>query len=605
METEHKMAESTMPQESLISYCSSCGKRLDTGAAFCKYCGTQVKFAESENLNEEKQINEKSSYIEAEIDGVMQSKTETVSKKKRQAGLFVTAIIATIVLSIVGILYFCVDKEDGGNIAYYSLPELSDAIIFAEIESPGFWGDETSIKIANAQNHLIDIGYINKHGFLVSEPQISRDGTIAARKGDMGEVHIYKNGVESIIPASVSYYYLSGSGEKIIYGSGEQDTYVWDVASEQSEVITESERAYGSSYNGYPLHVGVYGTDVKKLKTFGYITDMSLDGRYIYYNSPYDFGIVINGNEHRIYDYTNEDAYYSTRVIAHSSDYKEILFETSSGIYYFSLDLALKKADYRALRINAGVYNGEMLYSLEDMDAARTYGTRNRASHSITNNLYCLGGNGYLETVTIVRLSDNLELEEVISDVTSALYLSQDGTKLWCVSDGRAAFYDLLAESPQVHYCKGINIDRGEASIAMTSDGLRACFVGDDGVLWMCEADAAEEPEPIAENVIGVWCSAEDDFYFIIGDSAESWIENFGICGDLYMLNKEGELIFQFENVCKVCMTKSNMYILCSKTEEELDQPYELYYQDEDKYYILSDKVSYFSGVWGIYWGSY
>lgn len=604
MAEKQKMAESTMPQKSLINFCSSCGKRLDMGAAFCKYCGAQVKFSEGENQNEEKQINKKNSYISAETDGVMQSRTETVSKKKRQAGLYVTAIIVAIVLSIVGILYFCVGREeDGGNIASYSLPELPDAIIFREEEyevedrpdASGVYHYETeSIKIVDTQNKVIDIGYINENNYVSCEAQIGRDGTIAARMGDIGEVHIYKNGVESIIPAPVSYYYLSGSGEKIIYGSGERDTHVWDVASGQSEVITESERAWGSSYNGNPLHMGnFYGIDAKKLKTIsglGYIMDMSLDGRYIYYTNLFEFGIVVNGKEHRIYEYTDEDAYYSTHVIAHSSDYKEILFGTSSDIYYFSLDLALKKTDYRAQRINAGVYSGEMLYSLEDMDAARTYGTRNRASHSIINNLYCLGGNGYLETVTIVRLSDNLELEEVISDVTSALYLSQDGTKLWCVSDGRAAFYDLLEESPQVHYCKGINIDRGEAAIAITSDGLNACFIGDDGILWMCEASAVEKPKPIAENVIGVWCSAKDEFYIIIGDFAESQ------SGDLYTRNQEGELIFQFEKVCMVYMTKSNMYILCPKTELV---EYELYYQDEDKYYILSDKVS---DVYSIYW---
>lgn len=540
------------------------------------------------------------------------ARTEVKSKKLKLKILAAIFVLGAVIISIV---LFSVVKRSKENVdaIFYALPELPDMIGFYSEEKP-------NEQLIDTNNRLFEASMVGT--------QIGENGTIATQLKEGGDVEIYQNGIKNTIPSPVEYFYLSNNGRKIVYGASKEETFIWDVLSEKSKLISDETGARGISHDGNILYLNDtnnYGEFYSKGRNLswrvpGIIIGTSAGGKYNYCLGRNAFYLDISGAKGRIMDWPED--YSGAYIIAHSSDYTEILFRVKEDVYYYSVKNYPQEAEYVK-----GSGNG-YLFSLEDMAAGISLddwmdfwlphqvgavNSRNRSSHSILNNLYCLvKEEGETRSVSIVMLNSNKELVELIPDLVSNVCLSQDGKKMWCIAGGKAVFYDMAAKNPEVQYCTesyarmyystydnmdyridyGVYDDnvRGFVSIAMTADGSKMCFVGEDGKLWMCTPDTVDDPEPLMENALWVWCSSNDEFYVLTG-------ENLNESGDLYMINSEGDAIYQYSNVEDVYMTKSNVYLL---TEKENSSDHELYYKDNGKYRLLNSDVS---SMKKFYWG--
>lgn len=140
------------------------------------------------------------------------------------------------------------------------------------------------------------------------------------------------------------------------------------------------------------------------------------------------------------------------------------------------------------------------------------------------------------------------------------------------------------------------------APIAATSDGETACFIGDDGALWMCTPDTIQNPRRVTDNAFWVQCSADNEFFLMKGDFAEYFSGNF--C-DLYLIDTEGAINYQYGNVLDVYMTKDNVYIVVGKDSDHIyleDTICALYCKNESGYKLLYDDFSARS-VSMVWWG--
>lgn len=599
-------------------YCSKCGKLVEDGGRFCGFCGAPVAAKNPPQIP----TRTTGDMIKTEKDDtdISISDAAHIEPERKRAKKNVMLPIATVaVLVIVGVFLITntIGKNSANNVSEptYALPELPDALGVLSFD------DENRSVVGSKV-----IGTYSG-----SSAQIAENGTIAIQADDNEEVQIYKSDGMQIgtIPAPVAYFILCGSGEKIVYGPDNDITYVWDVSSGESELISEDYRAYGISYSGDTLDMDSYykleGQEPVYMQFYADILAMSPDGKYIYYRRNYYigseqyciFGVYIDGKDHELLSYP--DPNYFPYIIAVSSDYKDVVFGCRNDVYFYSVD----RANYIANRVD-GVNDGHLI-ALNNVMSDQPYGdtvyswlgrnnqdcwwyaTRPRTVNSVFDVPYCLlKEEKGVYSVSLVKLVD-MQIVELIPNITGNICLSADETKLWCVANGRLAFCDFSMDEPSVSYCDTTYVGTYDSygntpinrPIAMTSDGLTVCFVGYDGTLWMCTPETINTPTAVMSDTKLVKCSSDNIFYFVKCDDLSSYRGP----GELYMIDQNGQAIYQYGHVFDVHVTKSDVYIVV-ESEDEYEGPdpqYALYRKNKERYELLvnncSDTINY------IYWG--
>ncbi len=633
-------------------FCSNCGKQLEDGARFCKYCGASTSHLDTPVP----EPTDKSSIMRK--NHIAQEKPvadSTTVKTKARRGIILSVVLIAAIALVAGVFLArsmrgsgddsAISKSDSAASKSYALPELPDALTFYKYDENGnhsryFVEGQTLVTIPDNRQ----------------DAQLAEDGTMAMRHRDGGSVQVYRNGEQiGEIPEPVGYFYLSGSGKKIVYGTTEENSYLWDVSNGESTLVSDTYRSKGISYDGNMLDMGQYysrngGKPIWMY--FSYIRDMSPDGKYVYYGESYKntssdgteqnfsvFCVMIDGEKHELLSYSDPD--YYPFIIACSQDYREVLFAFKDDIYYFSIEEAAKTG-FEAQHV--GNVDEGILLSLNVVTTSNSLfagdgdvilewrsdwytgtargGYQYRNQKSIQNGVFCLlKEQDGIKSASLVRLVNN-QLVELIPNITGNICLSADETKLWCVADGRLTFCDLNSESPHAVYCDASYVraygENGEVAvsgeridewamrtvpIAITSDGETACFISVDGSLWMCTPDTIHNPQFITDGAFWVQCSADDMFYLMKGDSYE-YIQ--GIACDLYQISATGEMNYQYNDVFDMYMTKANVYISVGKGDGSYptDVSCALYCASDGGYRLICDDyfVDDISLCW---WGKY
>lgn len=528
--------------------------------------------------------------------------------------LFVTL---SAVLGLLVVSCGTADSTENEEAGHHSLPELPDCIAAISVADFGSGGymvvDEQNRKCGGAVGtQAWDLYDDLMYGGL----QVAEDGTIAIQREEYGEVYIYQNGVESVIPSPVEYFFLGESGNVIIYGKSDLDASRWDVSSGESRSISDKMRAVGIFDDGDIILLS--DEDRGYLSVNGSPQEcpggVFISGEYIYsvhsrWGSTCDTELYIfSGKWRKIMDWSTED-YSELYIVAHNAEQGEILFEfrPQKAYYYYSCQ------DGENIPRHIGSGNGRLMpldkfANYDDVMAWKNteyytgyyfpYDIPGNYIGSVLGNLYCMVRDDMAENdgFSIVELNENMELTEVIPDVNSNVFLSQDGRKLWCVSGTQLAYYDMSARKPKVQYCKkpcgmdmvdeknGITIAK---PFAAASDGSRVCFIGTDGTLWMCTPDTLESPKAVEiTDAAEVYCSAENEFYVLCRKPV-------GEPGDLYKVKRDGGCIKEYSGVVDVCMTKSNLYILAESENASLASAgyHELYVREGTGYRLLETQV--------------
>lgn len=509
------------------------------------------------------------------------------------------------------------DSAENEEVSYHSLPELPDCIAAISVADFGSGGyvvvDEQNRKCGGAVGtQAWDLYDDLMYGGL----QVAEDGTIAIQREEYGEVYIYHNGVESVIPAPVEYFFLGESGNVIIYGKSDLDASRWDVSSGESRSISDKMRAVRISGDGTIVslfdedhfYLSVKGNEPQKCPGGVFIS-----GEYIYsvhgtWGSTCDTELyTFSGEWQKIMDWSTED-YSDLHIVAHNAEQGEILFGfmPQKTYYYYScqdeenIPRHINSGNGRLMSLDkCAYYNAVMNWKWRNTGNALMYTVpEGYRSDLVLDNLYCLVRDDMAENdgFSIVRLDENMELTEVISDVNSNVFLSQDGRKLWCVSGTQLAYYDMSARKPKVQYCKepcGMDTFDEENGLtiakpfAAASDGSRVCFIGTDGTLWVCTPDTLERPKAVQiTDAAEVYCSAENEFYVLCRKAV-------GEPGDLYKVKGDGGYIKEYSGVVDVCMTKSNLYILAESENASLASAgyHKLYVREGTVYRLLQTQV--------------
>ncbi|MDE7247705.1 MAG: hypothetical protein K2N43_07435 [Lachnospiraceae bacterium] len=509
------------------------------------------------------------------------------------------------------------DSAENEGDGHHSLPALPDCIAVISVTDFGSGG----YVVVDAQNRKCgrevgtrawDLYDDLQYGRL----QVAEDGTIAIQREENGEVYIYQNGVESIIPAPVEYFFLGESGNVIIYGKSDLDAARWDVSGGESRNISDKMRAVRISGDGAIVslfdedywYLSVNGNEPQKCPGEVFISGQYIYGIYSIWGSTCDTELyTFSGEWRKIMDWSTEDFSYLD-IVAHNAEQGEILFGyiPQEAYYYYSC----RDGENVPTHISSG---NESLMSLDKFAyyyAVMDWKWRKTGSYlmytvpegyisdSVPDNLYCMVRDDMAENdgFSIVRLDENMELTEVISDVNSNVFRSQDGRKLWCISGTQIACYDMSARKPEVQYCKepcGMDTFDEESGLtiakpfAATSDGSKVCFIGVDGTLWMCTPDTLERPKAVGiTGAAEVYCSAEDEFFVLCRETE-------GRPGDLYKVKRDGECIKEYSGVVDVCITKSNLYILAENENASLASEgyHELYVREGTEYRLLQTQV--------------
>lgn len=599
-------------------FCSNCGKQLEDGVNFCKYCGAPTSHPETP-VSE--QAGTPGIKHEDRAVPVQPETTAKSTKTKVRRNVILPVALISVIVIIAGVFLARRMSGNGNDSAVdqsYAIPELPDSLGFYKYGGNGndpFYYVEGQA-LVTVPNNLRDF-------------QCAEDGTMAMQINGSG-VLIYREGVQiGEIPSPVEYFYLCGSGEKIVYGTNRENSYLWDISASKSSLISDKYDSWGISYDGSTLDLGQYYSKngQEPIWAGSNVAVMSPDGKYIYcsglrYTTVSDdvneyypsVSVLVNGTSHTIFEddsgFRDKDGWwYWPRFIAYSGDYKEILFYVYDDVFYYSADNGSEAQHVGKIKdghlgnllpLNqvatyTNIFSADRYSDVVSAWRSGSYGGSampHRPQKTLQNGVFCLlkEQNG-MKSVSIVRFADNA-LIELIPNVTGNICLSHDGTKLWCVADGRLVFCDLAAESPHAVYCDtayvraygdsgavGISgdINYGEygdyammtVPVVATSDGKTAYFVSVDGSLWMCTPDTIRNPQFITDNAFWAQCSAEDTIYLMKG---EPWAYFNGTFCDLYQVGSDGEISYLYSNVVDMYMTKTDAYISVAGTSD--DGPY-------------------------------
>lgn len=505
------------------------------------------------------------------------------------------------------------DSTENEEASRHTLPELPDCIAAISVADFGSGG----YVVVDAQNRKCG-GAVGTQAWDLYEDiqygglQVAEDGTIAIRRED--EVYIYHNGVESVVPASDEYFILSKSGNDVIYGKPNLDAFRWNVSSGKESLISDKMSAVKISDDGNivvlwdggdPFYLSVNGSEPQECPGDVFILGECIYSIYSIWGSTCDTELYTFSEEwQKIMDWSTED-FSQMEIVAYNAEQGEMLFGfmPQEEYYYYSgkdgedIPKQISVGNGRLMPLGTLAYYDSVILGKNVEYNFSSYIPGNYIG-SVLGNLYCMVRDDIAENegFSIVELDENMELTEVIPDVNSNVFLSQDGRKLWCVSGTQLAYYDMSARKPKVQYCKepcgmdtideqnGIAIAKPFAAV---SDGSRVCFIGTDGTLWMCTPDTLERPKAVEiTDAAEVYCSAENEFYVLCRGTE-------GKPGDLYKVKKDGGCLKEYSGVVDVCVTKSNLYILAESENASLASEgcHELYVREGTEYRLLQTQV--------------
>ena len=603
-------------------YCSRCGNKLGDGDAFCSNCGCPTTQMEKKNddgntleLMEQKVLKECPDGVmvkeqeQRQKMGIVQEEKAKRTKGSKQINKPQKYIFIAAFLFVVLVIVAYSSKIQRTlsplptNNNYYALPELPDNI--------SVWDLNTDNEILITDNNELIENIVNV--------SVAANGTIAYQTEEGGVVYIQGKELGKEISKSVKDFELSGSGSKIVY-STEDGIYVQDVTRKKGKKISNRwSNVENISYAGNVVGMNSWwdsgGTNYEQScfskdgaqaenSWDGSIAGISSDGKYIYYTKGrpedyMDFYIDIDGNEHKILTVLS-DQY--PNVVAYSNNYEEILFSAGNEIYYFS---AKDNSEFEAQYVD----------TIENRILLPININSNRQEHRIMNNFYLIEDDESEMPYSVVKLNEDLTLTTLFSGIpwngyntaSDTIHLSEDGTKLWCISQGTLAFCDLAKEDKVVSYgneplYSNVEIRTDVAnSLAVSSDGLKAYAIGADGTLLRFTPGSLNNPEIVDEGALYVYYASDDCFYVIKNESQDTY----DMVGDLYAIS-EGSLDLIHENVLEMYSTKNNQYFVEQPSEDSYNC--QLYYKDWSKYSengsewsVLREDVS--SGCEPHYWG--
>lgn len=572
-------------------FCSKCGNKLGEEDAFCSRCGRPVLRVEQPEIVKQAESIESDEQTAQVEQSEQTDKTDQTEKKATDKGtknekntkngfkkiIFITSIL---MLMMIGIAISTCFPKDDYNYVLPELPELPDNIM-VDVGS-----DENNYHpvLITDKNELIN----DARGVSVSE-----NGTIAYQTTEEGEVHVQKDGLESIIPAPVYFFKLSESGEKLVYRTDMDDESdvlcVWDVARKKSKQIC----------NMMAMNIMTYANEEDG--------GISSDASRIYYYENWDdhteIGVRINGSDKTISESLPPNTYPT--IITSCDDYREILFSCGTEIYYFSLE------------------NFELKHVKTLKDNETLYCCDGKITQSITDNIYehyTEDDTGYSSS-SVVWLDKDLAFATLVSDVEYVVRHPQNDKSFWCITGYLSwdeydeevyryglAYCELTKENDEASYYTNTTlysdiavIDGGETGlesiIAVSKDNSEAYVVGEDNTLWKFTPDTIENPIAIEQDVFYVYHNPENTFYAIKKDEDDErlyddWDEDYGEYDirdtyNLYAISEDDTLQLEYENVDIMCCTQKNQYFL-ARTSEDSNQ-YTLYYKDENGWVALCD----------------
>ena len=571
---------------------------------------------------------------------------DTPAPKKRSKAPLIIGIAAG--LLVLAAVIFAVTRLAGGSggtgkskQALYGAPELPDLLRWeSEVQTED--GRHTTAKVINSFGSVYTVSdytyddswnrLSEKDGFAMS----GENGRFAIQEEENGEVRIYSNGnTWQTLEAPVSYFFLSGDGNTLIYGTTDENTWKWDLIAGKKEELDDGSAAYSVSYDGSTVFYGrTYqrGNGEKKyIGDMGHMVVSSEDGKVFLYREY--FTRTTNGVSQKIYNFgihegegkdeiifSAPDPDYDIMLIAYTPDCSEILFSYQKDVYYFSLPDAKKSGSYSARRVAgsgsgylvglrnvknvtelSATWDSTVMRWLESDEEGIYYPTEERYNvpqRSILGSAYLqLSSRSGYHSAEIVRITEDLQITELVPYVNGNVCISDDGARLWAVADGRLAFVNLAETTPYVRWCQTENVQSYYPSgngiwtpLCPVQDGNFVYYIGTDSMLYKCSALMPETAEAVTGGVFWVKAAADDTVYLLKTDLS-AFLENY--CGDCYLLSND-EAVFQYGNVMDILPTKNDVFLIVLAQDENGYFDYEnadLYRKEGTTYRILDGGI--------------
>ncbi len=619
-------------------FCTNCGMRLPDGAVFCTNCGTRVQYTgNAPGVGETAQPSAAHPYtpFTAVPPAAKPAFGEPEKPKKRKAWPLILAL-----LLLVGAAVFVIFKLlPGGNSAKSAVagvPELPDAFHYEtyheDEETGAYTYHEYDTDSFGVQHRIYESSYDGdgeELSYKYGSTQTGANGYMAVQEEENGEVRIYVGAnTWKTLEAPVNYFLLSGDGKTLVYGTSENNTWKWSLTSGKREEIDASASAYDVSYDGSTVFFNNFvrrgNQDRSYIGMFAHMIASSEDGKRFYYREYYtqtsgdtsrqiyNLGFCEGGNAQIIFSAPDPD--YDIIMITQTPDCKECLFSYRTDVYYFSMADAKKSGDYSARRVT-GSGNGYLVALrnvrnltrlADDWNTTVENWIRNEEDDayyptvrygvpqgSIRNMPYLqLSVKDGYHSAEIVWINEDMHLTELIPYVEGNVCISDDWTKLWAVANGQLVFADLSEEEPAVTYCSMPGVQRYYPyedyvipSIAVTSDGQEAYYIGTDSALYRCTSDMPAFSVKITDGAFWVWHAADDSIFFLRTDLSY-YMEN--MYGDLYTVEQSSP-VFQHGRVCDILSTKKEVYIFTAPSEEDWSDDELDLYKKEGSAYLLFD----------------
>ena len=358
-------------------YCRHCGKWLPDEAKFCTACGNRIDHVEQSGTQE-------NSVQKPE-------RQEKAARSAKKPVLIIVLIIlaAATVIAAVGILLYTGRKADSSSekekeeilndsgsgekeekkTDFDSQETVSNAsFLFYDTDDAKSCIVDSYGRVITFDNYYPDFESVGDNGVLAGE---------AYSNGQKQELFIIKDGEKIVVDeiegdSGQLDYELSGSGEKLIYCIPGKGVYSYDTDSGSVKVLDEGEEMpdygviRGVSYHGSVVLFGNSYISIERIQDgkpfwgamFARYLAASDDAGHVFYNASYQTTSGSGENEDvrksvdfletvvpRNYDpdsntsptsntiMTSESIYAG--ILAHTSDYAEILFGYDGDTYYY------------------------------------------------------------------------------------------------------------------------------------------------------------------------------------------------------------------------------------------------------------------------------
>lgn len=386
------------------------------------------------------------------------------------------------------------------------------------------------------------------------------------------ELLLIKDGQISVISDKLDgntdlVYQLSASGEKLVYRETDGSIYSCDTNTEESKKIYQDTYISVLSYTGSVItfrngYISIGDEEPFWAATFAGYLCASDDAGHIYYNSAYrtssgekkedghyeneeysvDFCEVsvpanYDPESHVFPPYetimTSESIY--TWILAHNADYSEILYEYDDDTYYYKDQEKVRLTSDALLypieslkdfyvhqwdnghpsSVTAWFFEHYLNTGLSILDAA---GDNVHSIRSFENHVYAKMDVSADYTISLVWMDDERNLSTLINFITGDPQISEDGTKIWCLSGDQIYCVDLSDGEPVVSsaYAGALSVPFDESvsyslsyPIVISEDGNTAYYMTNSRYsndflyadLYAMNLDDMDSPRMIASGV--------------------------------------------------------------------------------------------------------